>query len=252
MRKMAIEVGQIYKSKSCGDFEVIKIESYKKIQVRFVKTGYKAWAQGGAVTDGRISDKLSPTVYEVGVLGLVESSVVGVKSYKIWHAMLQRCYSEKAKTRLRSRTYDDVSVCEEWHLYTTFRDWFDENYIEGFCLDKDLSILGCREYSPESCSFIPNDINCLLLKSDRNRGEYPLGVHLDTESGRFVAQISIKEGKRSKRKWLGYHPSAEDAFSVYKKYKESWIKKFSENSYNKGEISETVYQNLLNYEVQPY
>ncbi|AUR91525.1 AP2/ERF domain protein [Vibrio phage 1.161.O._10N.261.48.C5] len=252
MRKMAIQVGNIYNSKSCGDFEVVQIESYKKMKVRFVDTGFETWAQGGQVTDGRVSDKLSPTVYGVGVLGLVEGAVVGVKSYKIWHAMIQRCYSEKANTRLRSRTYDDVSVCEEWLLYTNFRDWFDKNYIEGYCMDKDLTILGCRQYSPDSCSFIPNDINCLLLKSDKNRGEFPLGVHLDTESGRYVAQISIKKNGRTKRKWLGYHSTPEEAFDVYKSFKEDWIKIVAGVSYENGEISKTIYENLKKYAVEPY
>lgn len=251
MRKMSIQVGQTYPSKSCGDFEIVKIESYKKIKVRFVSTGFEAWAQGGQVIDGRISDKLSPTVYGVGILGLIEGSVVGVKSYKIWHAMLQRCYSPKENTRNRSRTYNDVTVCTNWLTYTNFRDWFDENYIEGFCLDKDLTILGCREYSPESCCFIPNYINCLLLKSDKNRGKYPLGVHLDKKSGKFSAQISIKEVDKTVRKFLGYYPTPEEAFLSYKDFKTSWIKYISKLSYDKGEIPEVVYKNLLAYEVKP-
>ena len=75
---MSIQIGQVYPSKSCGDFEVICIESYKRIKVRFIDTGFETWAQGGQITDGRISDKLSPTIYGVGILGLVEGSVRGV------------------------------------------------------------------------------------------------------------------------------------------------------------------------------
>lgn len=247
MRKMAIEVGNVYPSKSCGDFEVTNIESYKKIKVMFLATGYEVWAQGGQVTDGRISDKLSPTVYDIGILGLVEGNVRGSKSYKIWHSMLQRCYSEKAQTRDRNRTYQGVSVCKEWLTFTKFREWFDKNYIEGYCLDKDLTVLECKEYSPTTCTFIPQDINCLLLRADNNRGEYPLGVHLDTESGRFVAQISIKDGRRSRRKFLGYHPSAEIAFNTYKVFKEDWIKVVAQASYQSNEISETVFENLMKY-----
>ncbi len=252
MRKMAIQVGQTYKSKSCGSFEVIQIKTYKKMKVRFIDTGFETWAQGGQIKDGRISDKLSPTVYGIGILGLINEPVVGVKSYKIWHAMLQRCYSEKATTRQRSRTYNDVSVCEEWLLYTNFKDWFDIHYIEGYCLDKDLAILGCREYNPNSCSFIPNDINCLLLRSDKNRGDFPLGVHLDTESGKFAAQISIKLDGKLKRKWLGYHSTPSAAFDTYKTFKEGWVKVVAKKSYALGEIPENVYKNLMNYTVEPY
>lgn len=252
MRKITIQVGQTYSSKSCGDFEVIEIESYKRVKVRFVATGFETWVQGGQVTDGRISDKLSPTVYGVGILGLVEGTVVGVKSYKIWHAMLQRCYSTNENISKRSRTYKDVSVCDEWLTYTNFRTWFDENYKEGYCLDKDLTVIGCREYRPESCSFVPNDINCLLISSDNNRGEYPLGVHKDTESEKFAAQISIKEGGKTRRKFLGYHLTPDDAFATYKGFKEDWIKIVAKRAYEEGSISEVIFKNLNSYDVKPY
>ena len=249
---MSIQIGQVYPSKSCGDFEVICIESYKRIKVRFIDTGFETWAQGGQITDGRISDKLSPTIYGVGILGLVEGSVRGVKSYKIWHAMLQRCYSPEERNSVRNRTYSDVSVCNEWLTYTNFRDWFDENYKEGYCLDKDLTLRGCKQYSPESCSFIPNDINCLLISSDNSRGKYPLGVHKDTESGKFSAQISIKEEGKTKRKFLGYHSSPEEAFDTYKTFKENWVKVVARKAYDQGSISEKIFSNLNSYEVVPY
>lgn len=230
----------------------MRLNLTKELKIRFVDTGFETWAQGGQVTDGRISDKLSPTVYGIGILGLVDGKVVGRKSYKIWHAMIQRCYSTKENGRKRSRTYKGVSVCKEWLTYTNFRDWFDVNYIEGYCLDKDLTVLGSREYSPDTCSFVPNEINCLLLSSDNNKGEYPLGVHLDTESRKFSTQISIKDGAKSTRRFLGYYLTPEDAFSAYKKFKEEWIKKVAQEAYSLGRISNVVYKNLLAYQVKPY
>lgn len=249
---MGIKIGHIYDSKSCGKFEVIYIESYRKIKVRFIITGFEVWVQGGQVTDGRISDKLSPTVYGVGRLGLVEGNPVDVKCYKIWHSMIQRCYSDNYKTREKSRSYNDVTVCKEWLTYTTFRDWFNINYKEGYYLDKDLTVLGSREYNPESCSFIPNEINCLLLNAGRNRGKYPIGVHLDKGTNKYAAQVSVKGESGIKKKFLGYHETPEEAFQTYKHFKENWVKSVAERSYKAGDISKKIYENLKNYSVEPY
>ena len=246
MRKIGIKVGMIYKSRSCGKFKVLAIESYKKMEVIFLETGYTCFAQGGAVTDGRISDKLSPTVYNIGTLGLVDHTVVGLKSYKIWSAMLQRCYSKKAQSRKRNSTYIDVSVCTEWLLYTTFRDWFDSNYKEGMYLDKDLTVLGSKVYSPITCSFMPNLVNCILWEGSSNKGDYPTGVHKDTQSGRFVAQLSVKGMDRL---WLGYHQTWEEAHAKYKLHKEALVKEVATEYYEKGLICKTVYDNLYNWKV---
>ena len=58
-------------------------------------------------------------------------------SYESWHAMITRCYSKK--TQERQKTYKDCEVCEEWHNYSNFKKWYDENYynIDGckMCLD---------------------------------------------------------------------------------------------------------------------
>ena len=246
---MKIKIGDIYPSKSCGTFEVISIESYKRIFVKFSDTGYEAWAQGGQITDGRISDKLTPTVYGVGILGEIDFNLRGLKSYKIWHSMMQRCYDKSSDRSIRNKSYTDTTVCSEWHYYLNFKSWFDINYIEGYCLDKDLTILGNKEYSESACCFIPNEINCLLIHPRlSNTGIYPVGVHLDSESGKFVAQLSM-QGR--KRKFLGYHYTPEEAFKAYKEAKEIFIKKVALEYYQQGKINNIIYNNLINYKVIP-
>lgn len=34
------------------------------------------------------------------------------------------------------RSYADVGFYEPWLLFSNFKVWFDENYIEGYVLDK--------------------------------------------------------------------------------------------------------------------
>ncbi len=97
-----------------------------------------------------------------------------IKSYNTWCSMLARCYSSKAQIKMP--TYIDCSVCEEWLSFSNFKIWFDENYVEGFHLDKDILVQGNKVYSPEFCRFVPQYLNKLLTDCGNARGDLPLGV----------------------------------------------------------------------------
>lgn len=59
---------------------------------------------------------------------------------RVWRSMLSRCYSKKYQEKEPS--YIDCSVCEEWLLFSNFKKWFDENYVDGYALDKRYSYKG--------------------------------------------------------------------------------------------------------------
>lgn len=59
-----------------------------------------------------------------------------------------------------------VVVCEEWHNFEAFLNWFKINHIEGFALDKDFLAGVNKEYSPKVCVFIPQTLNSLLAHSE--------------------------------------------------------------------------------------
>jgi len=40
-------------------------------------------------------------------------------------------------------------------------------------LDKDLKVHGNKQYDSESCIFVPQRVNCLLIASNSCRGDYP-------------------------------------------------------------------------------
>ena len=84
------------------------------------------------------------------------------KSYKIWTGMIYRCYDEK--TQLKAESYKNCKVCDDWHNYQNFKTWFDCTYIEGYELDKDLLQLNMKNkiYSPETCIWLPKEINSFL------------------------------------------------------------------------------------------
>ena len=188
-------------------------------------------------------------VYGVGVndyKGNTKYNHVHIPSYHTWGQMLKRCYSKEFLDR--QPTYRECSVCEEWWSFSNFKKWFDENYIEGYSLDKDILFKHNKLYSPKTCCFVPNEINVLLCKSDKKRGEMPIGVHERklVNGSSYMAYLN-KNGSRVN---LGKFYSVEDAFKAYKQAKEAHIKDMATQYYNDGKITRRVYDALMKYEVE--
>lgn len=119
-------------------------------------------------------------VYGVGVVGMKKihtrrNGVVTVDPiYKSWSRMLERGYTERYKVR---PTYKDVTVCEEWHFFPTFRKWALSNGFDpSLELDKDMLVKGNKIYSPGTCAYIPKWLNQSLSSQQAKRGEWPMGV----------------------------------------------------------------------------
>ena len=160
--------------------------------------------------------------------------------------MFFRCYD--TKNIKRYPTYQDVSVCEEWHNYQNFAKWFEENYnpevMEGWHLDKDIIVKGNKIYSPETCCFVPSDINYLITKANSIRGDYPIGVKFNKKRNKFYAILT----KYNKPFLVGTYTTAEEAFYAYKEAKEAHIKEVADKW--KEQITDKVYKSLINYKIE--
>ena len=186
-------------------------------------------------------------VYGVGVNDWAGSVMVDGKlimEYTLWANMLKRCFSEKYKQK--HPTYEDVTCSKEWLLMTPFIE--DVSKMKGYGLkgwefDKDILSKGNKLYSKDTCCFVPHEINLLLTKSDKSRGEWPVGVCFDKAAGKFMAQIRTN----GKLKYLGLFTTPEEAFQAYKLAKEAQIKVVAEKW--KDQLDERVYQALLKYTV---
>lgn len=184
-------------------------------------------------------------IHGVGIVGEGKYSAgagtknIHTKQYTTWYSMLRRCYDEKEHKI--NPCYKECKVCDEWLNLQVFGEWFDKNYIEGYQLDKDLLVKGNKIYSPETCCFIPQEINLLLVNRKRSRGKYPIGVSKDKT--KMSAHIVIK----AKQYYLGNYNTAEEAFNAYKKAKELNIISIAEEY--KDRISSEVYNTLLNYTI---
>ena len=203
---------------------------------------------------GNIKCPYERRYYGAGYLGegkyKVSENGKDTKCYKTWSHMLERCYNEKYKKK--KPTYEDCKVCEELLNFQNFAEWDSENYyvIEGerMHLDKDILIKGNKIYSPDTCIYVPQTINSLFVKSDKIRGNTPIGV--SRQKNKFRAQCSVYdfENKNKKRKYLGSYNSPEEAFKVYKEFKENYIKEVAD--YYKNQIPNKLYDALYNYEVE--
>lgn len=138
--------------------------------------------------------------------------------YSTWTSMLSRGYYGKLKTRWP--TYQDVSVCEEWHTFSTFKTWMEQQPWEGMQLDKDVLIPRNKVYRPEACVFVPGRVNNLLTSSGAIRGEYPVGVCYLKRGADMVNEYKkpyrarVKNGA-GKHKYLGCFLTPEEAHKAW-------------------------------------
>lgn len=193
---------------------------------------------------GKIKCPYDKTVHNIGFIGEGEFTQTTHKSiYDKWYNMISRCYDPNF--HISYPTYKDCLVCDEWHNFQNFANWYEENYYEidtKIELDKDILFKGNKIYSSRTCILVPKEINILLAKATANRGEYPIGVTL-FRNGKFKASIT----KNNKVKHLGYYDNQILAFNAYKKAKEEYIKDIAQKYCDIIPI--TLYDALMEYEV---
>jgi len=186
------------------------------------------------------------TVYGIGINdfdGLVKVNGKPTKVYDQWKAMLCRCYSNNYQEK--QPTYIGCYVCEEWLLFTNFKKWYETHYRLDYHLDKDILFKGNKLYSPETCSFVPQEVNKLFTNRKNDRGNLPIGVCYSKKYNKFKSQINID----GERKHLGYFITAKDAYLSYKKAKENIIKQMAVKYFKDRLITENIYNAMISYKV---
>lgn len=141
--------------------------------------------------------------------------------YLTWKNMLKRCYCPKYQEK--HPTYIGCSVVSEWITFSAFKNWMAGQDWKEKELDKDILILGNKEYSPNACIFISGAINKLLNDHAAARGDLPQGVNFDKNSGKYRAQCAAS----GKRRHLGLFTSIPKAEHVYLMFKSALVKKIA-------------------------
>lgn len=164
-------------------------------------------------------------------------------AYTHWRNMLVRCFDKEYMAC--KPTYSDCTVCKEWLLFSNFKKWFDQFNYENYHLDKDILVKGNKHYSPDTCCLVPQEINTLLTKRQRSRGQYPIGVCYIKRSGKYSATIH-----KLRNVHLGFFDTPEEAFQAYKSAKEQYVKELATQYFQEGKITQRVYQALMEYQVE--
>jgi hypothetical protein len=122
------------------------------------------------------------------------------------------------------------------------------------CLDKDILYKNNKVYSPDTTIFVPERINILFTKTNATRGQCPIGVYYKKKNKKFVAQVSKLKNEQSNTKqqeYLGLYDTPAEAFEVYKKAKESYIKEVADFYMSKyPNFPKKIYDALYNYKVE--
>lgn len=169
--------------------------------------------------------------------------------YRVWTDMLRRCTSEILAKR---PTYLGCEVSENFKTFTFFHKWCNEQIGfnskdddgRNWHLDKDLLLPNNKVYSEDTCVFIPNKLNGILISGKSQRGDLPRGVCWYAQSSCYRAQAN---DINSKKKHIGYYKTSNEAFMAYKAYKENVVKQVAEQY--KSQIDHRAYEALMSYEV---
>lgn len=176
------------------------------------------------LTPSRVRKTVRKLVYGFGINDadyVVERNVNGIRErcpyYAKWFAMVVRCYDPKFHKRHPS--YKDCTVCKEWKYFSNFKAWMMTQDWEGKELDKDILVLGNRQYSPQKCIFVSSEVNNLFNVNHSSKSKYLIGVCKHKNNKKFEASYSNKNVYIH----LGSFESEIEAHNKYLEYRKQYI-----------------------------
>ena len=240
-------VGEIRKNNFGTDMQIIVYRNYDDIDVMFLDEHRYVYEHNiyGNFKNGCIKNPYDRNIFGVGYMGVGKYNTGNAKQRTpeeyVWRGMFERCYGEKYKEKHPSY-YGIVTVCEEWHNFQNFAEWYNTNIYqvgtERMHLDKDILVSENTIYSPETCLIVPQSINELFHVSGRKT--------VDTDLPYTIRRTT--KGKYSvtyKSKSLGIYDTVDDCITVYIEAKRKDIKEKVEIM--KNELPNKVKEALLNW-----
>ena len=185
-------------------------------------------------------------VFGIGINDEITPATKCHKAYNHWQMILKKCFDQEYKAQ--HPTYKNVTMCEEWKRFSVFKKWFDANYVEGYDLDKDLlSDNGRKMYSPDTCCFIPHNLNVMLCSKKNGKDGFPRGIRKEFRS--YAVRVCLHKGKRIR---IGKIRSIGEAIDIYNKIKREDIASVALEYYKNGLITKRVYYGFLNYDFRKF
>lgn len=152
-----VSVGDSFESNSHGSCTIVEVlgngTAMEQVTVKFTKTGFVTTVKVHNLKLGQVRDLLYPVHGGVGFIG--EGSYDSTHpAFAIWRGILDRCYNEQHSSY---NHYKDTIVDTSWFNYQNFAEWYVNNYVDGYHLDKD--VMNSSTYGPDSCMFLPPSVN---------------------------------------------------------------------------------------------
>lgn len=223
--------------------KIIEYRNYSDIDVEFLDDNkyIKRHVTFGSFKRGEVKNPYDKIVFGVGYIGegnnLTKIDGKISKIYLIWYEIIERCYGNKEKY---PSYYGISTVCEEWHCFHRFADWYENNKYEcegRLHIDKDILFPGNKLYSPNTCLLIPQRINMLFVNKS-NKWKLPNGIN-KTSTCKFTSTYNGCH--------LGTFNTLDEAYMQYSIKKENTIKRIA-NEF-RSVIPDKVYQALHKYRV---
>lgn len=167
----------------------------------------------------------------------VNGTQIVCPAYKTWKNMISRVHSPASLNKYP--TYQWSSICNEWRSFMKFREWWLEHHIDGWHLDKDILSSECK-YSPETCIYIPEWLNCFASGLRANTRDLPVGVSIHPQSGKYHSRCNNPISK--KQEHLGLFLSAADAKRAWSERKKEFAMMIKIET---DKIDERIYQSLI-------
>lgn len=145
--------------------------------------------------------------------------------YRVWHGMLERCYSEKL--HVRRPTYIGCAVCEDWLTFSNFKKWMEVQDWQGKQLDKDLLVTGNKIYSPETCVFVSHLVNTFITDGGSSAGEFMIGAFWSASDNKFRSEC--RDPFNQFKNFIGLFNSEIEAHLAWKNRKNQIARKLAEN-----------------------
>lgn len=186
-----IKVGDKFTSNRGDVYVVVKYINRRNITIEFCdKHKHRLTTDTRSVRVGNVKNPYHPKLFGIGYFGVGEykskngSAKDGHKStpaYQAWANMLSRCYDKNYR---QSYLYEKVEVCEDWHCFQTFAEWYynelsQKEWETTPCVDKDVlgnSLL----YSPNTCCLLPRELN-IIINEKKTNSKYLRGVIKSTK-----------------------------------------------------------------------
>jgi hypothetical protein len=159
---------------------------------------------------------------------IVNGKKVKCPYYSDWSHVLERALSEKLK--IRQPAYVDCTIDPRWQRLSDFKRWVDEQPNRDWrnChIDKDILVDGNKHYGPDTCCYVGFELNMFLTDRAALRGQYPVGVYFEKDSGKFKSQIC--DPFTGKKVNLGRFLTPEEAHIAWKIRKSEYATTYAES-----------------------